>query len=54
MTVKTRAVVLHTLKYGERKVIVELLCMHRGCSEDTEGQGTDADASADDAARRGD
>ena len=30
MIVKTRAVVLHTLKYGERKVIVELLCRDTG------------------------
>ena len=30
MLVKTRAVVLHTLKYGERKVIVELLCRDTG------------------------
>ncbi len=30
MIVKTRAIVLHTLKYGERKVIVELLCRETG------------------------
>ncbi|MDD7318572.1 MAG: DNA repair protein RecO C-terminal domain-containing protein [Prevotella sp.] len=30
MIVKTRAIVLHTLKYGERKMIVELLCRETG------------------------
>lgn len=30
MLVKSKAVVLHTLKYGERKVIVELLCREAG------------------------
>ena len=30
MIVKTKAIVLHTLKYGERKMIVELLCRETG------------------------